>query len=110
MKNDKVVLESTEQNPNRVQVMTEFEKEIRRNIYEGLELFEDGIELEDIQLETPLFEPEYGIGLDSLDALEIVTQFSNIYEINFDESDMEDFTSVKTLAHYVTQQLDISKR
>lgn len=101
---EKAEQENVTGDPNRVQEMTPFEKEIRKKIYETLELYEDGIELNDIQLETPLFEPEYGIGLDSLDALEIVTQFSNEYGISFDDSDMKDFVSVKTLSEYVRQQ------
>lgn len=95
----------TSLDPNRVQKMTVLQKDIREKIHNCLNLAEDDIDLEDIQLETPLFDFEHGLGLDSLDALEIVTRLSNDYQISFDESDMEDFISVKTLASYVKGQL-----
>lgn len=96
----------TSLDPNRVQEMTDWQKDIRNKIHDCLNLAEDDIEIEDIQLETPLFDFEHGLGLDSLDALEIVTRLSNDYEISFDESDMEDFISVKTLSSFVEGQLN----
>lgn len=83
--------------------MTELELEIRDLLIEALEL---QIEPEELESETPLFDvgPE-GLGLDSLEALEIVVALSGKYGVEFDEDvDREVFTSIRTLANYIEAQ------
>jgi len=92
--------------PNRVQPMTPLQEEIKSHIIECLEL---DIDPSDLQLETPLFDPEWGLGLDSLESLEIVTELSNAYGVTFDDSQMEDFISVKTLSAFVEKKLKEKK-
>ena len=78
--------------------MTQLEQEIKSIILENLDL---PIEPTELQAETLLFDPEHGLGLDSLEALEIATCLSTNYRVNFEESDIKDFESIKTLAQFI---------
>jgi acyl carrier protein len=93
--------------PNRVQEMTELQKEIKSKITKELELEVDD---EDFQLETPLFDHEFGLGLDSLESLEIVSVFSNDYNISFDDAVRDDFISVKTLSDFILGQQNLEEK
>ena len=86
--------------------MTTLEKNVKNLIIEGLEL---DIDPEEINKDTPLFDVEYGLGLDSLEALEIVTILSNEYGVNFDGVEREVFTSVATLSKYIEEQLKVEE-
>jgi acyl carrier protein len=86
--------------------MTEFEREIRDLLIESLEL---DVNPDDFQANTPLFDGENGLGLDSLEALEIVTCLSAKYGTQFsEETPKEVFTSVETLAKFVDESRVIS--
>jgi acyl carrier protein len=89
------------QDPNRIQPMSELELEIRSLIYKSLNL---DIPEEDIQLETPFFDSAWGLGLDSLESLEIVTCISHAYGTSFEAAQKEDFSCVKSLAAFVNRQ------
>ena len=60
-------------------------------IFEGLELAELGIERASIELDTPLFE-QGGLGLDSVDALEILAGVQREFGVVFSDID-DDFIS-----------------
>jgi acyl carrier protein len=82
--------------------MNKLQQEIRDHIIDCLEL---DIDPEEIQVDTPLFDPENGLGLDSLEALEIVTRLSSVYGVNFDGVEQEVFTSVRTLSEFIEKQM-----
>lgn len=82
--------------------MNELELEIRDHIIDCLEL---EIDPEELQVDTPIFDPENGLGLDSLEALEIVTRLSSVYGVNFDGASQEVFTSVRTLREFIEKEL-----
>lgn len=81
--------------------MEELIKNLKEQLIEELNLEE--ITPEDIDTELPLFGDE-GLGLDSIDALEIILLLEKYYGIRItDPKEGKDiFYSVKTLADYIT--------
>lgn len=85
--------------------MTDLHLEIKQLIIDSLEF--DDITVDDIKTEAPLFEPE-GLGLDSIDALELGLAIHKKYAIEIDaedESTREHFYSVKNLEKYISAEL-----
>lgn len=83
--------------------MEHIEAELKRLIIDIFEL--DGIQPEDIASEAPLFGA--GLGLDSIDALELGLALKKKYKIRIDaySSDLiEHFASVKNLSGFVASQ------
>ncbi|SMX26031.1 acyl carrier protein [Pelagimonas phthalicica] len=80
-------------------------------IFEGLELEELGIELEEIELDTMLFE-ETGLDLDSVDALEVLAGVQREFGVTFPEIDSDFIASnastVRQLATTVSLHLEAS--
>ncbi len=78
-------------------------------IFEGLELEELGIELDEIELDTMLFE-ETGLDLDSVDALEVLAGVQREFGVTFPEIDSDfienNASTVRQLATTVTQHLE----
>ena len=76
-------------------------------IYEGLELDEIGIELDDITDDVPLFDAD-GLNLDSIDALEILAGVQREFGLslpNVDQEFMEEHcTTVGRLARMVAER------
>ncbi|MBI2838098.1 MAG: acyl carrier protein [Acidobacteria bacterium] len=81
--------------------MTELEQQTRETLLRDLKLMIDPNEFKE---ETLLFDPVNGLGLDSLEALEVATSLSNRFGVNFEGSDESDFQSVKTLAAYIERK------
>lgn len=76
------------------------EEELKKLIITSLEL--EDVEVEDIDSEEPLFYE--GLGLDSLDALELAVALSKKYGIelkNDPEENRQMFASVKSMAQFV---------
>lgn len=85
--------------------MTQLENELKEMIVDTLNL--EDIAPEDIVTEEPLFGD--GLGLDSIDALELGVTLQKIYGIKIDwESDeaKQHFSSVRNLALLVAQSRD----
>ena len=61
-------------------------------IYEGLELEELGINLEDIKDDTLLFD-DNGLGLDSVDALEVLAGVQREFGVTFQDIDNDFITN-----------------
>ena len=63
----------------------------------------EDLEIDDIDSEAPLFNE--GLGLDSIDALELIVLMEKEYGIKIDDpkKGKEIFYSVKTMADYITQ-------
>lgn len=83
--------------------MSELEQEIKAMIVE--ELLLDDVRPEDIASDAPLF-GNSGLGLDSIDALELVRALDKRFGVRVraeDEQNKTIFASVKNLAAYVTQ-------
>jgi len=81
----------------------ELEEQIKNLIIESLEL--EDITPEDIQDEEPLFND--GLGLDSIDALELGMALKKQYNLNLSKNKEENkkyFYSVKTIADFVRTQ------
>lgn len=80
----------------------ETRERLKRIIIEYLNL--EGMTTDMIEDEAPLFGD--GLGLDSVDALELVVALEKEYGIRIEnpESSREAFTSVATLAAFVEQQ------
>jgi len=80
--------------------MTDLELEIKRLIIESLDL--EDIAPQDIETDAPLFND--GLGLDSIDALELGMALQEKFGVTIDaedESTREHFRSVKNLAAFV---------
>ena len=84
--------------------MTDLENELKTLIIEALNL--EGVAPEDIERDAPLFGE--GLGLDSIDALELGLALQKKYKIVLDE-EMKDirghFSSVANLAQFVAANL-----
>ena len=81
----------------------ELEKQIKELIIEALEL--EDITPNDIQDEDPLFND--GLGLDSIDALELGMALKKQYNLTLSKNKEENkkyFYSVKTIADFVRKQ------
>ena len=81
--------------------MDQLVKELKEHLIEELNLEE--ITVEDIDTEAPLFGD--GLGLDSIDALEIILILEKYYGVKLANSAEAKpaFYSVKTLAEYIMQ-------
>jgi acyl carrier protein len=83
--------------------MTTLEAELKRLIIDIFEL--DGLRPQDIVSEAPLFGG--GLGLDSIDALELGVALKKKYNIHIDSQAgdiVEHFASIRNLARYVVSQ------
>jgi acyl carrier protein len=81
--------------------MTDLELDIKTLIIESLDL--EDIEPSDIDTDAPLFNE--GLGLDSIDALELGMAIQSRYGVSIDAEDentSEYFRSVKNLAAFVS--------
>lgn len=84
----------------------ELEDEIRQIILSSVEM--DGLTMQDLESEKPLFGE--GVGLDSIDALEIGAAIRRKYSVKFKANSAENkehFKSVSTLANFVAANLGI---
>lgn len=82
--------------------MNPLELELKKLIIEVLDLEEIGIK--DIQSEEPLFVD--GLGLDSIDALELGVAIQKRYDIRIDSNNQktkEHFFSVRNLAKFIAE-------
>jgi acyl carrier protein len=81
--------------------MEDLIKEIKRRIVENLQLDRDPGEIE---TDAPLFDE--GLGLDSLDVLELVVMMDRDYgiEIVNMEEGKKAFASVRSIAEYITEK------
>ncbi len=83
--------------------MEKIEDDIRRLIVEALNL--EDMAAEDIDPAEPLFND--GLGLDSIDALEIGVELQKRFGIKIDPDDdriSDHFYSVRTLARFIAEQ------
>ncbi|UPW19340.1 phosphopantetheine-binding protein [Agarivorans sp. TSD2052] len=83
--------------------MNILEQEIKQLIIEALEL--EDIEASDIETEAPLFVE--GLGLDSIDALELGLAIKKKYQIKLDANSEDTklhFASVKALATFIESE------
>lgn len=82
--------------------MDDLVNELKPKIIEALNL--EGVQPSDIQDEEPLFGT--GLGLDSIDALELVAMLEQHYNIVIQERQVADqaFASVRALAEFVRQK------
>lgn len=82
--------------------MTDLEKEVKELIIESLQL--EDVSPDDIAVEDPLFNE--GLGLDSIDALELGIAVQKKYDVTFSENSDDNkshFASVRALATYIEQ-------
>lgn len=83
--------------------MRPLEDEIKTVIIDSLDL--EDISIDDIETEEPLFGD--GLGLDSIDALELGLALKKTFDIKLDsdsEESKKHFYSVRTLADFIQQQ------
>lgn len=82
--------------------MTKLEimEDLKKHIFEELPL--DGVEEDDLKPDTMLFDAD-GLGLDSLDAVELVVLLEKHYGVIIKdaEASREIFTSLSTLADFI---------
>ena len=84
--------------------MANLELDIKRLLIDALEL--EDMQPEDIGSEMPLFGDE-GLGLDSIDALEIGVALRKKYQVKLEANDAgnrEHFRTVASLARFVERQ------
>ena len=84
----------------------ELEQQLKKQIIEELKL--EDLTPEEIKDEEPLFGE--GLGLDSLDAVELVVLLKKHYQLEISgmEEAREAFASVKSLADYVREKKGLS--
>jgi acyl carrier protein len=80
--------------------MEDLINQLKGQIIESLNL--DGVKPESIKTDAPLF-GDQGLGLDSIDALELIVLMEKNYGIKLKDPKMgkQIFSSVKTMAEYV---------
>lgn len=80
--------------------MADIKEELKKQIIEELNLEE--VTVADIENDAPLFSEE-GLGLDSIDALELIVLLSKYYNIKLTnpEEGREVFHSVNSMAEYI---------
>jgi len=86
---------------------TALQEEIKVLIIEALML--EDVEPHEIEVDAPLFNE--GLGLDSIDALELGMAISKKYKIKINEDGEENrthFASVKSLAAFVSRKLGVT--
>lgn len=86
--------------------MQELEQEIKQLIIDSLRL--ENVKVQDIDTEAPLFVE--GLGLDSIDALELAMAIRKKYGVKTQADDAQNtkiFASVKSLAGYVAQERQV---
>ena len=86
-----------------MEALSPFELEVARLLVETLHL--EDFQPEDIQPEEPLFGE--GLGLDSIDALELALAISKAYGVQLRSEDKENrrvFASLRALSEYIAQQ------
>ena len=86
-----------------MEALTPFELEVARLLVETLHL--EDIQPEDIEPEEPLFGD--GLGLDSIDALELALAISKTYGFQLRSEDKDNrrvFASLRALSQHVAQQ------
>ena len=84
--------------------MVDLEAELKRLIIATLEL--EDVAVDDIESEQPLFSEDEGLGLDSIDALEIGLALAEKYDVELDAEDeatREIFRSVASLAQFLRE-------
>lgn len=83
--------------------MSTRKEEIKKLIIERLNL---KIQIEEFRDEAPLFsaKEDGGIGLDSVDALEIAVGIMNDYEIEITDEDMHIFESVNSIDKFIEER------
>lgn len=82
------------------------EQEIRDMIFERLRI--DYMEKDAVNYDAPIFssfdtEGE-GLGLDSVDALELVVGLKEAYDVQVSDEDMGIFQSIRTIADYIREK------
>jgi acyl carrier protein len=83
--------------------MSDIENELKSMIVETLMLKD--IQPQEIDVDKPLFAD--GLGLDSIDALELAVEISRRYKVQIksdDERNREIFRSVRTLAAFIAEE------
>jgi len=83
------------------------EQEIKEIIVSALDL--EDVTVSDIDSKAPLFNE--GLGLDSIDALELGMALKKKYDVNFKsnkDENKEYFKSVETLAKYIAKSKNIT--
>ena len=83
--------------------MSDIENELKTMIVQTLMLKD--IQPEEIDIDKPLF--ANGLGLDSIDALELAVEISRRYKVQIksdDERNREIFRSVRTLAAFIAEE------
>jgi acyl carrier protein len=83
--------------------MSDIENDLKSMIVQTLMLKD--IQPEEIDVDKPLFAD--GLGLDSIDALELAVEIARRYKVQIksdDERNREIFRSVRTLAAFITEE------
>lgn len=88
-----------------VSASPELKKEIKQLLIQTLVL--EDILIEDIQDDILLFDPKEGLGIDSVDALELVVALQKKYSVRIDDQNQGRFIikSVATIADFIAGQL-----
>ena len=86
---------------------SELEDEIRQIVLSSVEV--EGLTSADLESDIPLFGPD-GVGLDSIDALEIGVALRKKYNVKFKANSAENrayFKSISSLASFIAENTSI---
>ena len=82
--------------------LDDIKEKIKKIIVESLFL---DIDIKTIDSDKPLFDKDNGLGLDSVDVLELVAQFEENFGVVVEEGKKEIFDTISTLADYIFSEL-----
>jgi acyl carrier protein len=89
-----------------VEIKNELEKKVRDMIIDRLAL--EDVDPEKVDFDAPIFESfdaeGEGLGLDSVDALELVVGLNDEFGVKVSDEDMAIFRSIRTISDFIREK------
>lgn len=86
--------------------MENLERKVLEMIVDKLSL--DDVDLDSVDYDAPIFasyaDDDEGLGLDSVDALELVVGLKEVFDVKVSDEDMAIFRSVRSIADYIREK------